>query len=80
MAAKRRSFRSGASRGAHIRALQAALEVLIEDLPSGPSVRRIALRDHLFALRRAYPELQATATDVAQQQAEDDGDEIETLV
>jgi len=46
------------SRGAHVRALAQALADLIDFLPEYPSHRRVALRDHLAALQRAYPELQ----------------------
>jgi len=48
---------------------------LLEALPEGPSFRRVALRDHLAALLRAYPELE-NAVELAQALAEEDGDEV----
>jgi len=47
-------FRGSTSRGAHVRALAEALQVLIEDLPDVPTEKRVALRNHLASLKRAY--------------------------
>jgi len=45
---------------------------MIEDLPEVPTARRVALRNHLAALLRAYPELE-NATELAQAVEEMDG-------
>jgi len=66
-------IRGGTSRGAHVRALQEALEVLIDDIPDVPSEKRVRLRTCLAALRRAYPELQLSESDVAQMVEDPDG-------
>jgi len=58
--------RGNTSRGVHVRALADALLVLIENLPDVPSEKRVRLRTHLAALRRAYPsELQVSEVDLA---------------
>lgn len=58
-AVKGRIFRSGTSRGAHIRALHAALLELEELLPAdgAGAQRRIRIRTQRALLVRAYPEL-----------------------
>ena len=44
-----------------------------------PDFRRVALRDHIFALIKAYPELQAaTQLDVERLFGEEDSDEETT--
>jgi len=59
----------------HAEALANALVVLLESLPDLPDYRRVALRDHLVALIKAYPELQAaTQLDVERLLDEEDGD------
>lgn len=66
---------SRTSRGAHalVRAVHAALVTMIEHVPDVPSYKRVALRNHLAALNRAYRrELQLTDSDVAQIVAEMD--------
>lgn len=40
-------------------ALADALVCMIENLPEAPTQQRVALRNHLAALMRAYPELEA---------------------
>lgn len=46
--------------------------------PEAPSWRRVALRDHLAALVRAYPgELGLNEVELAQALAEEDGDAVE---
>jgi len=75
-----RIFRGSTSRGAHIRALAELLVSFLEALPDAPTHRRVALRDHLMALIRAYPELQLTTSDVAQLVAEDDDETIEDTI
>ena len=65
-------IRGSTSRGAHVRALAATLITMIEDLPEVPTARRVALRNHLAALLRAYPELE-NATELAQAVEEMDG-------
>ena len=57
-------FRGSTSRGAHVRALADALLTLIEDLPDVPSERRVRLRTHLAALKRAYVADFPTDTDL----------------
>jgi len=72
-----RIIRTGTSRGAHIRALHAALLELEELVPNEPSWRRIRLRDHRAALARAYPQLLLlNDTELAQTLAEEDGDAV----
>jgi len=65
-------FRGSTSRGTHVRAIAYALITMIEDLPELPTPRRVALRNHLAALLRAYPELE-NATELAQAVEEMDG-------
>jgi len=65
-------FRGGPSRGSHVRALAEALMCLIDFMPEVPSARRVALRNTLAALRRAYPELRED-TGLSQWLAEEDG-------
>lgn len=72
----RRVIRTSTSRGAHIRALHAALSALA-DVYDGPSHKRVAIRDHLAALERAYPFLRLTESDVAQAVAEEDDETID---
>jgi len=57
-------IRGSTSRGAHVRALAEALQTLIEDLPDVPSERRVRLRTHLAALKRAYIAEFPTTTDL----------------
>lgn len=76
-----RSIRTGTSRGAHIRALHAALLQLEELLPAKcPSHKRVALRDHRTALERAYPGYFRHDVAVEQALAEEEGDDVPTLV
>lgn len=71
-----RVFRGNTSRGVHIRALAALLANAIADC-EGPSPKRVALRDHLAALVRAYPnDLELNEVELLQGFAEEDGDEI----
>jgi len=73
-----RIIRTGTSRGAHIRALFAALLELEELLPHGPNPRRVSLRNHRAALIRAYPQvLSVSEVEVLQHLAEEDGDAVE---
>jgi len=69
-------IRGSTSRGAHVRALVDAIMYMLEALPEGPSHRRVALRNHLAALLRAYPELES-ATDLAQAIAELDDEALQ---
>lgn len=73
-----RFIRTGTSRGAHVRALWAALLQLEELLPLGPNPKRVALRNHRSALQRAYPGILGR-DEVAELQhlAEEDGDDVE---
>jgi len=52
------------------------LITMIEDLPEVPTPRRVALRNHLAALLRAYPELE-NATELAQVVEEWDGNPVQ---
>jgi len=71
---------SRASRGSHIRALEAALVSLIDFLPDVPSERRVRLRNELAALRRAYPKvLGFTESDAAQLVREMDDEPYEDV-
>ena len=48
---------------------------MLEALPDAPLPRRIAIRNHLAALMRAYPELEAaTQLDAERQLSEEDDD------
>lgn len=68
-------IRGSTSRGAHICALHAGLLAIEDLLESGPTHKRVALRDHRMALERAYPSLLlVTDSDIAQHLAEIDGD------
>lgn len=50
------------------------LITMIESLPEAPTRKRVALRNHLAALMRAYPELEARSQLEAERQlAEEDG-------
>ena len=63
----------------HAEAICNALVILLESLPDVPDFRRVALRDHIFALIKAYPELQAaTQLDVERLFGEEDSDEETT--
>lgn len=63
----------------HGEALANALVALLEGLPDLPDHRRVALRQHLFALMKAYPELEArSALELEHVLNEEDGDEIPT--
>lgn len=73
-----RIFRTGASRGTHIRALRAALVAILEGLPDAPNFRRVTLRDYVAELDRAYPEYALNDVDLAQAVAEMDGEAHET--
>jgi len=64
--------RGSTSRGGHIRALALALATIIDFMDEVPSPRRVALRNTLAALRRAYPELD-NEVDLAQYLEEQDG-------
>lgn len=71
-------IRGSTSRGAHIRALHAGLLAIEGLLESGPTHKRVALRDHRMALERAYPTLlRVTDSDVAQAVAELDGEPLD---
>jgi len=65
-------IRGSTSRGAHVRALALALATIIDFLPDTPSPRRVALRNCLAALKRAYPELDGEV-DLAHLVEDDDG-------
>jgi len=65
-------FKGSTSRGAHVAALAAALQDLIDFLPDAPSERRVRLRTHLAALKRAYPELNGDVA-LMQHLEEEDG-------
>ena len=69
-------IRGETSRGLHVRALLEAMLFMLEALPDAPSYRRVALRNHMAALLRAYPELQG-ATDLAQAIEEMDGNPVQ---
>lgn len=69
-------IRGETSRGLHVRALLEAMLFMLEQLPDAPSYRRVALRNHMAALLRAYPELQG-ATDLAQAIAEMDNEPVQ---
>lgn len=76
--AVRRVIRSGTSRGAHIRALHAALcEILSQRLHEPVKAGgEVALREHIAALERAYPTefgIDRHAIDLEQHFAEEDG-------
>jgi len=65
-------IRGETSRGLHVRATAELLLSFLEALPDAPTYRRVALRNCLAALLRAYPELEG-ATDLAQAIQEMDG-------
>jgi len=71
--------RRDTSLGVHVRALAEVLITLVADEADGlPSARRVALRGHLSALVRAYPEFLAlNEAELAQAIAEADGEELE---
>jgi len=69
-------IRGETSRGLHVRALVEAIVYMLEAMPPTPSHRRVALRNHLSALLRAYPELD-NATDLAQAVAEMDDEALQ---
>jgi len=50
------------------------------DTYDGPSAKRVAIRDHMAALVRAYPYLRLTEADVAQLVAEQDGEAIDEAI
>lgn len=59
----------------HAEALANLMVTMLEALPDAPLPRRIAIRNHLAALMRAYPELEAaTQLDAERQLAEEDDD------
>jgi len=74
--------RRDTSLGVHVRALASVLAALIADEAEGlPSERRVRMRGHLAALKRAYPEfLAVTESDIAQGLAEEDGDAIDEAI
>ena len=69
-------IRGETSRGLHIRALLEAMLFMLEALLMRLRTTEIALRNHMAALLRAYPELQG-ATDLAQAIAEMDGNPVQ---
>lgn len=79
-----RYLRQGTSRGAHIRALHAALCEILSIRLSRP-VRpggEVALRDHIAALERAYPVefgTSRTTLDLEHYYAEEEDDDGETV-
>lgn len=63
----------------HAEALANALVVVLEALPEAPTWRRVLIRQHLAALMRAYPELEAASQlDAERFLSEEDGDEVPT--
>ena len=74
--------RRDTSLGVHVRGLAAVLAALIADEAEGlPSERRVRLRGHLAALKRAYPEfLELNASELAQELAEEDGDAVDEAI
>jgi len=74
--------RRDTSLGVHVRALAELLAASIADESDGlPSERRVRLRGHLAALKRAYPQfLELSDSDVAQGLAEEDGDAIDEAI
>jgi len=75
-------IRRDTSLGVHVRALAALLGASIADESDGmPSERRVRLRGHLAALRRAYPQfLELNASELAQELAEEDGETIDEAI
>jgi len=74
-------IRGSTSRGAHVRVLHLALWAILDLVPDDPvyAGKRVALRNTIAALRRAYPgELDVNDVDLEQWLAEEDGDEIST--
>jgi len=67
------------SLGVHVRALAELLASSIADELDGlPSERRVRLRGHLAALKRAYPQfLAVNEVDIEQHLAEEDGLPVE---
>lgn len=70
--------RRDTSLGVHVRALHIALWAILDALPDWPSDKRVAVRNHIAALRRAYPkELEVNDVELEQWLAEEDGDEVQ---
>jgi len=71
-----RVFRTGTSRGTHVRALWECLSALIEvEHDFVLTERRVRLRTYRAMLERTYPnELGVNAVDLAQALAEEDGE------
>lgn len=70
--------RRDTSLGVHVRALHIALWAMLDALPDMPSPKRVALRNHIAALRRAYPaELDVNDVELEQFLAEEDGDAVQ---
>ncbi len=71
--------RRDTSLGVHVRALaEVLITMIIDDADGLPSERRVRLRNHLFALQRAYPEVLAVnASELEQALKELDGVPIE---
>jgi len=74
--------RRDTSLGVHVRALAEVLVTMVADEADGlPSARRVALRGHLSALVRAYPEyLALNESELAQALAEADGDAVDEAI
>ena len=74
--------RRDTSLGVHVRALAALLAASIADEAEGlPSERRVRLRGHLAALKRAYPQfLELNESQLSQELAEEDGDGIDEAI
>ena len=74
--------RRDTSLGVHVRALAELLRSSIADESDGlPSERRVRLRGHLAALKRAYPQfLELNESELEQQLAEEDGDAIDEAI
>jgi len=71
-------IRRDTSLGVHVRALHMALWAILDALPDWPSDKRVALRNHIAALRRAYPaELEANDVELEQWLAEEDGEPLQ---
>jgi len=70
-------LQSGSPRSALPHAVRSAILALLEELPDMPDARRIELRNALASLARAFPYLKLDEVQLAQELAEEDGDEVD---
>lgn len=71
-------IREGTSRGSHVRAVRLALLCMLDRVYDRPedAQKRVAIRNHLAALQRAYAAELNDDVELAQWLAEEDGDAV----